>query len=101
LALSPICFALFRWIIQYSGSLIDFFGRSDDGKTPWQRRTGRLSREQLPEFGEVAMVKLAARQKVSQRWAKASFLGVKIRSRENIGWMTDPSYEDVRRGCVA
>ncbi len=80
----PLDLPIFGWLIQYSGVLINLFNRGDDGKTPWQRRTGRVFREQLPEFGEVVMVKLAAKQKVSQRWAQAVYLGVKVHSSETI-----------------
>jgi hypothetical protein len=97
----PLHLPTFSWTIEYSGSLNDFFGKSDDGKTPWQRRMGPSFRVQFPEFREVVIVKLAARPNVSQRWAEVIFLVVKIPSSEHIVWMTDPSYEDDRRACEA
>ncbi len=63
-----------------------------------ERRLGNAERvvfrEQLPQVGEDAVGKLAARQNGSQLRAIASFLGVKIRSSEKIVSMTDSSYED-------
>ena len=54
---------LLMWIPTFAGDCIAFHRRGADGKTPWERETGRKWRRPCLEFGEKVMIKGAAVQR--------------------------------------
>ena len=50
---------LLMWIPTFAGDCIAFHRRGLDGKTPWERETGRKWRRPCLEFGEKVMIKEA------------------------------------------
>ncbi|CAE7484287.1 unnamed protein product, partial [Symbiodinium sp. CCMP2456] len=50
---------LLMWIPTFAGDCIAFHRRGADGKTPWERETGRKWRRPCLEFGEKVMIKEA------------------------------------------
>ena len=50
---------LLMWIPTFAGDCIAFHRRGADGKTPWERETGRKRRRPCLEFGEKVMMKAA------------------------------------------
>ena len=50
---------LLMWIPTFAGDCIAFHRRGSDGKTPWERETGRKWRRPCLEFGEKVMIKEA------------------------------------------
>ena len=65
----PTNHPLVAWVVQYAGDLLSTYLIGHDGKTPIQRLTGKVAREEILEMGESVLyrsyqdtdVKLAAR----------------------------------------
>ena len=68
------------WMVDYAGSLITRFNRGSDGRTPYERLTGKKWNISLPEFGECVFYKpLKGEEKGSKmepRFYPGVFLGL-------------------------
>ena len=68
------------WMINYAGSLLSRFLRGEDGRTGYERSTGKSWRVQLPEFGECVLFQPLKGErdtkKVEPRFESGIFLGI-------------------------
>ena len=73
------------WMVDYAGSLITRFNRGSDGRTPYERSTGKKWNISLPEFGECVLYKpLKGEEKGSKmepRFYRGVFLGLQEATR--------------------
>ena len=72
----PIC----AWIVEYAGVLLTLFSKGEpkDGKTPYERLTGRTWRIALPSFGETLHYKLRTPHKFMRRFDTGIYIDLKL-----------------------
>ena len=80
---------VFEWLIEHAGWLITHLRIGADGKTAWERVTGRPCMQPLVEFGEVVWAKPLRRSagnrhkaNLEARWFKGIWVGASDRSNE-------------------
>ena len=90
--------AVMEWGIAHAGFVVSRFAVGHDGKTPWQRLTGRPWNRPIVEFGEQVLGKLArermdrkkksknanAKRKLTTRWCLGTWVGMVERTGEHV-----------------
>ena len=66
----PTNHPLVAWVVQYAGDLLSKYFIEHDGKTPIQRLTGKVAREEILEMGESVLYRSYkdADGKLAARW---------------------------------
>ena len=82
---------MFEWMTEHAGWLITHLRIGADGKTAWERVTGRPCAQPLVEFGEVVWAKPLRRSagnrhkaNLEARWFKGIWVGASDRSNEHL-----------------
>ena len=79
--------AILPWLVKYAATLINIASVGKDGRTPFERRSGRKWKKALPTFGECIWwmrPDSKGEQKLETRWENGVYLGVRTDSGEII-----------------
>ena len=79
--------AILAWIAEHAGTLYRRHNVGADGKTPYERRKGKMSHRVLAEIGELVWympLESTKKAKLDPRYEKGVFLGIVDRSDEAI-----------------
>ena len=81
------------WMVDYAGALLLRFNRGADGRTPFERSTGKSWRVQLPEFGESVLFQPLkgerSQSKLDPKFEEGIFLGIQEGSA--LKWVGTPT----------
>ena len=84
----PVKHAIWPWLTEYSGLLLNRCNVGSDGKTAYERNKGKAAHFSDHEFGELVLWKRRAMKgplgKLSSTWSKGIYLGIKGISDEKI-----------------
>ena len=77
---------IMAWIVQHASTLYRLYhrGHASDGKTPFQRLTGKKWKVALPSMGEVVDFHKRSPKKFDSKWARGIYLGVREMTTEKI-----------------
>ena len=81
------------WLVDYCGTLLSRFQRGADGRTPYERSTGKAWKIKLPEFGECILYQPLKgereRGKLEAKFEKGIYLG--IQEGTGMRWVGTPN----------
>ena len=86
---------IMEWLSEHSPTTIDRGQMGHDGKVPYQRRMGKLSKKPMVEIGEQVLAKplrspkTTKRLSLKNRWVMGTWVGINRRTNEHIVALND------------